>query len=156
MSRWERAELEIEDVVGMKALAAADKRIQAFKRVQVEKMEKISYLIRLQVDPEWTPDHLTPLHERKSRRRGQIAKNACRALKVAPSPMSVREITRFIAADLGVDVKDNRALDQLHSSVDGSLQRRLAEGEVEKIEGKPTRRRALCKKMVWTSSHPPA
>lgn len=153
MSRYERAELATETLVGLKALEAADRRIQAERKVLQEKMERISYLIRLQVDPEWTPDHIRPLHVPKRERRGEIAKHAFKVLKASSEPMKVREITHAVAPILGVDPKDHRAIDKLHSAVDGSLQRRLAEGEVEKIEGKPTRWRVLCKKWVWRPNH---
>ena len=153
MSRYERAELAVETIVGAKMVAAADHRIQAERRVLKEKMDKIDYLLRSQVDAEWTPDHLTPLHVPKPGRRGEIAKQAFKVLKASAEPMKVREITRAIAPILGVDLTDTRAIDKLHSAVDGSLQRRLQDGEVEKIEGKPTTWRVLYKKWVWRPAH---
>nr|WP_315053376.1 hypothetical protein [uncultured Brevundimonas sp.] len=74
LGEYERAEMPTETIIGLKALEKADRAIQARKRVLKEKMEHIDYLLRLQVDAEWTPHHLTPLHPRKPRRRGSIAK----------------------------------------------------------------------------------
>lgn len=149
MSRYERAELATETIVGLKALAEADHRIRAERRVLKEKMEKLDYLLRLQVDPDWTPDHLTPLHIRKHGRRGEIGKAAYKVLKAANESMTVREITHAIAPNLNVARSDYRAINKLHSAVDASLQRRLKEGEVEKFEGKPSRWRVQCKKWAW-------
>lgn len=152
MSRYERAELATETIVGVKALADADRRIQAERKMLSEKMGRIDYLIRAQVDVEWTPEHLTPLHVPKRERRGEIAKATFRVLKASAKQMKVREIAHAIAPTLGIDRNDHRAIDKLHSAVDGSLQRRLKDGEVEKIEGKPSRWRVLCKKWVWRQS----
>lgn len=139
MSQYERAELAVETIIGVKALAKADEAIQARKRVLKEKMERLDYLIRLQVDPEWTPHHLTPLHIRRKRPKGSIAKAAYQALRQAAQPMKTREISKTIADQLGVDVGDVRALDKLDNAVRTSMKERVSDGVVEEVDGKPTR-----------------
>lgn len=102
MSKYERAELATATIVGVKMVAEADRRIQAEKRVLREKMDKIDYLIRLQVDPEWTPHHLTPLHVRTRKRKGSISKEAYTVWRAATEPLKTREIAHLAASALGV------------------------------------------------------
>lgn len=154
LGEYERAEMPTETIVGMKALAAADRRIQAQKRVLKEKMAKIDYLIRRQVDPEWTPHHLTPLHPRRTRRRGTIAKAAYQALRRSQEPMTVREITYAIAEEIGVSPKDSQSISKLDAAVTSSLKARLEDGVVEKLEGRPTRWRVKSRPK-WAPSNAP-
>jgi len=150
MSRYERAELATETLVGVKAIAEADRRIQAERRVLKEKMAKLDYLLRSQVDALWTPHHLTPLHTHRPGRQGAISKSAYRVLKAATEPMPVRAIARIVAEDLGVEATE-REIARLDVAIHGSMKRRLADGEVEKVEGKPTRWRVPCKESEWVS-----
>lgn len=139
MSQYERAELAVETIIGVKALAEADAAIQARKRVLKEKMEKIDYLIRLQVDPEWTPHHLTPLHIRRRRAKGSIAKAAYQALRKATEPMKVRDVSLTIAPGLNIDPKDSRALSRLDAAIRASFQEAIKDDAVEEVAGRPTR-----------------
>lgn len=150
MSRYERAELATETIVGLKALAEADRRIQAERRVLKEKMERLDYLLRLQVDPLWNPDHLTPLHRHRTGRQGAISKAAYRVLKSAIEPMPVRAVARLVAAELGVEATE-REINRLDVAIHGSMKRRLADGEVEKVDGRPTRWRVPNTKSGWVS-----
>lgn len=154
LGEYERAEMEIEPVVGRAAMDKADLRIQSRKRVLKEKMEQLDYLLRLQVDPEWTPYHLTPLRPRKTRRKGSIAKAAYQALRRASEPMKTREISREIAERLEVDASDARALNQLDSAVRTSMKERVKDGAVEELEGRPTRWRVLSRPK-WAPSNVP-
>lgn len=153
MSRYERAELATETIVGVKALAAADLRIQAKRRVLKEKMEKLDYLLRLQVDPEWTPHHLTPLHVYERRRKGSISKEAYRVLKASRVPLKTREIAHLVAPALGVDRNDHRAICRISSSISSTLIDRYKEGSVERIDGKPIRWRVPYTR--WSPSNVP-
>jgi hypothetical protein len=139
LSRYERAEIAVESVVGLVALEAADKRITAYRQVLKEKMARLSYLLRLQVDPEWTDDHIQPLHERKSRRQGQISRAAYRVLKAARTPLKTHEIAHLVAPSLDVDRTDHRAISKISSAIAGTLTRRWEEGMVERLEGPPIR-----------------
>lgn len=139
MGEYERAEWPTERIVGLKALAEADRRIQARKKVLKEKMERLDYLLRLHVDPEWTPHHLTPLHPRKTRRKGSIAKAAYQTLRHRNEPMTAREISKAIAGAMEVDVDDNGAMGKLDSAVRTSMKDRFKDGAVLEIEGRPTR-----------------
>jgi hypothetical protein len=139
LSRYERAEIAVESIVGLAALEAADRRITAYRKVLKEKMERLSYLLRLQVDPQWTDEHIQPLHERKTRFRGEIAKTAYRVLKVAREPLKTQEIAHLVAPSLGIDNADFRAITKLHSAISTTLTRRSKEGMVERIEGPPIR-----------------
>lgn len=150
MSRYERAELATETMIGVAMIAAADKRIVAERKVLKEKMEKLDYLLRSQVDALWTPDHLTPLHQHKPGRQGAISKSAYRVLKAAREPMPVRAIARMVAVDLKVPATE-REIARLDAAIHGSMKRRLADGDVEKVEGKPIRWRVPCKKSAWVS-----
>lgn len=154
MSKYERAELATETIVGVKALAAADLRIQAKRRVLKEQMEKLDYLLRLQVDPEWTPHHLTPLHVYERRRKGSISKEAYRVLKAARTPLKTHEIAHLVASALGVDRTDHRAISRISSSIASTLTDRHKEGLVERIEGKPIRWRVPYTR--WLPSNAPA
>lgn len=154
LGEYERAEMPTETIVGLKALEAADRRIQARKGVLKEKMEKIAYLLRLQVDPEWTPHHLKPLAPRKTRRKGSIAKAAYQVLRLASRPMKTREISREIAGRLEVDVSDARALNQLDNAVRTSMKERVKDGFVEELEGRPTQWRVLSRPK-WAPSNVP-
>ncbi len=145
MSKYERAELAVETIVGLKALAEADAAIQARKRVLKEKMERIDYLIRLQVDPEWTPHHLTPLHVRRKRQKGSIAKAAYQALRKATEPMKVRDVSLAIAPGLNIDPKDSRALSRLDAAIRASFQEAVKDDAVEEVAGRPTRWRVRSK-----------
>lgn len=154
LGEYERAEMAIETVVGMKALEAADRRIQARKRVLKERMADLDYLLRSLVDPEWTPYHLTPLQPRKTRRKNSIAKAAYQALRQASEPMKTREISRGIAGRLEVDVSDARALSKLDAAVRTSMKECVKDGVVEELEGQPTRWRVLSKPKWAPSSVP--
>lgn len=139
MSHYERAELAVETIIGVKALAKADEAIQARKRVLKEKMQKLDYLIRSQVDPEWTPHHLTPLHVRRKRQKGSIAKAAYQALRKATEPMKVRDVSLAIAPGLNIDPKDSRALSRLDAAIRASFQEAVKDDAVEEVAGRPTR-----------------
>lgn len=154
MSKYERAELAVETIVGVKALAKADVAIQARKRVLKEKMAKIDYLIRLQVDPEWTSHHLTPLHIRRKRPKGSIAKAAYQALRKATEPMKVRDVSLAIATDLDIDPKDSRALSRLDAAIRASLQEAVNDDAVEEVVGRPTRWRVRSKPK-WAPTNVP-
>lgn|GEM_PF-2337843 len=143
LGEYERAEMPTETIIGLKALEKADRAIQARKRVLKEKMEHISYLLRLQVDAEWTPHHLSPLHPRKPRRRGSIAKAAYQVLRKADEPMKVRDISLAIASDMGIKRADSTAISRLDAAVRTSLKERVSDGVVEEVEGRPTRWRVL-------------
>lgn len=145
LSEYERAELPTETIVGLAALEAADKRIQARRRVLKEKMEHLDYLLRLQVDPEWTPHHIKPLHTFKRERQGQISKATFRVLKSAKEPLRTREIARLVAADLGVEMEE-RQISKIGAAVYGALKARLKAGEVEEIAGPPVRWLAVKRK----------
>lgn len=151
LSRYQRAELATETIVGLKALEEEDRRIQAERRVLQEKMDQITHLIRLQVDPQWTPDHIKPLHERSQRRRGSISKLAWKVLRASSEPMKAREITRLIAPQLGVDAADHRAIVRIDSKVHAALKTWLSEGDAEKVDEKPSRWRARCR--GWARRH---
>lgn len=154
LGEYERAEMPAEAIVGLKALEAADRSIQARKRVLKEKMGHLDYLLRLQVDPEWTPYHLKPLAPRKTRRKGSIAKAAYQALRRASEPMKTREISREIAGRLEIDVSDARALNQLDNAVRTSMKERVKDGAVEELEGRPTQWRVLSRSK-WEPSNVP-
>ncbi|MNS82477.1 hypothetical protein D3C72_1162230 [compost metagenome] len=144
-----------ETIMGLEALDEADRRIQARKQVLKEKMANLDYLLRLHVDPEWTPYHLTPLHPRKTRRKGSIAKAAYQALRRAAEPMKVRDISIAIAEGLGIDPRENRDLSRLDASVRASLKERVNDGTVVEVEGRPTRWRVLSRPK-WTPSIAPS
>lgn len=150
MSRYERAEMASETVVGLKMLEQADKKIVAERRVLAEKMEKISYLIRVQVDPEWTPGHLSPLHVHRKAKRGVFANAAYRVLKAAKEPLSVRAIAKLAAVNLGLKPTGSE-MDRLATTIAGCMRRRLVDGDVEKIEGDPVRWQVPCKKSAWVA-----
>ena len=139
MSRYERAEMATETIVGVKMVAAADKRIQAEKRVLKEKMAHIDQLLRHQVDPEWTPHHLTPLHERASRRKGSISREAYKVLRAATEPLKTREIAHLAAPALGVDRNDYRAINKISTAIAKSLNDRHADDGIERLDEKPIR-----------------
>lgn len=139
LGAYETADQAAETIVGLAALTAADKAITARKQVLKEKLGKLDYLLRLQVDPQWTPHHLRPIHPKTGSRRGAIAKAAYRVLKSAKEPMKVREIAHAAADILGVNRTDFRAIDRLDSAIHGTLKKRLAEGAVLTDGGKPTR-----------------
>jgi hypothetical protein len=153
LSKYERAEIAVETIVGLQALEAADRRIAAQRKVWREKMDKLSYLLRLQVDPEWTDGHIRPLHERKSRAKGDISKAAYRILKAAREPLKTFEIARLVAPSVGVDQADFRAIAKINSSVSGALTRRADEGMVDRFEGPPIRWAVRPRK--WSGSTSP-
>lgn len=137
LSRYERAELATETVVGLAALEAADRQIIAERKVLREKMDRLSYLLRLQVDPEWNDDHIRPLHVPRHDRHGQIAKAAYRVLKAATEPMRTREIARLVAPMLGVE--GEKEIARIDSAIATTLKKRADEGSIDRIEGKPVR-----------------
>jgi hypothetical protein len=147
LSEYERAELATETIVGLAALEAADKRIQAKRRVLKEKMARLDYLLRLEVDPEWTPHHIKPLHTFKRERQGEISKATFRVLKSAKEPLRTREIARLVAADLGVAMEE-RQISKVGAAVYGALKSRLKTGEVQQIADTPVRWLAVKRK--WT------
>lgn len=138
LSRYERAEMATETVVGLAALKAADARIIAERKVLREKMERLSYLLRLQVDPEWTDAHIRPLHVRTSDRQGQISKAAYRVLRAATEPLKTREVARLVAPMLGVEMVE-REIKRIDIAIYSAFKRRLEEGTIERIEGPPVR-----------------
>ena len=149
MGEYERAELPTEKIVGLKALAEADQAIQARKRVLKERMAHLDYLLRSLVDPLWTPDHLTPLYPRKTRRKGSIAKASFQALRRFKEPMTTRGISKAIADIMEVDVGDNGAMGKLDNAVRTAMKKRVDDGAVMEIEGRPTRWQ-LVSRPKWT------
>lgn len=154
LGEYERAEEPAERTVGLKAHAEAARRIEAHKRVLKEKMERLDYLLRLQVDPEWTPYHLEPLYPRKTRRKGSIAKAAYQTLRRSGEPMTTREISKAIAGAMEVDVSDNGAMNKLDNAVRTSMKERVKDGAVLEIEGRPTRWQ-LVSRPKWAPSAVP-
>lgn len=145
LSRYERADLATQTIVGLKALEEADRRIQAERRVLREKMERISDLLRHQVDPLWTPLHIKPLHTYKRERQGQISKATFRVLKNVREPLRTREIARLVAAELGAKM-EAREISRVETAIRGALKLRLKAGEVEQIAGPPVRWLAVKRK----------
>lgn len=140
LGKFEIAEHAIEDVIGLKAVIEADARIQIEKKKLKVKMDRIAYLIRVQVDPDWEPGHIRPIHLRnKSRRQGEVSKAAYRVLKEAPSPLRVREIAHLIAPEVGADNADYIQMNRLASALDSALNRRLEDGMVTHDGGTPKR-----------------
>lgn len=154
LGEYERAETPTEVILNLKALDEADRRIQVRKNDLKKKMDSLAYLLRRQVDPLWTPYHLKPLHPRKTRRKGSIAKAAYQALRRASEPMKTREISREIAGLLEVDVSDARALNQLDNAVRTSMKERVKDGAVEELEGRPTQWQVLSRPK-WAPSNVP-
>lgn len=140
LGKYENAERAIETVIGLTAIEAADRRITAEKKILREKMERITGLIRLQVDPEWEPGHIRPIQPRaKSERHGEVSKAAYRVLKSAGGPLRVREIAHLVAPQLGVDSSDYRQINRLDSLISTTLVRREKDGMVFHDGGKPRR-----------------
>lgn len=140
LGRYENAERAIETVVGLAAIEAADRRITAEKKILREKMERLTYLLRAQVDPEWDPGSVRPIQPRKtSERQGEISKAAYRVLKSATGPLRVREIAHLVAPQVGIDKADYLQINKLHYAIDGALNRRLKDGMVVHDEGTPKR-----------------
>ena len=110
-------------------------------------MEKIIYLLRLQVDPEWTDENIKPLHERRSRAKGQIVQAAYRVLKAARAPLKTYEMARLVTPIVGIERSDSRAISQLSSVIAGTLANRWKEGMVERIDGSIVR--WLVRHMKW-------
>lgn len=139
LGEYQTAEIATETIVGIAALEAADRRIQARRAVLQEKMDRIDYLIRLQVDPEWDRSSVRPLIPRSNRGKGAVSKLAYGILKKADDPMTAREIARGVARELGLGNPDDREINRLEGSIRGALERRRKDGMVERHEGKPTR-----------------
>lgn len=140
LGKYENAERAIETVIGLAAIEAADRRITAEKKILREKMERITSLIRHQVDPEWDAGHVRPIQPRaKSERHGEVSKAAYRVLKSAGGPLRVREIAHLVAAQLGVDSADYRQINRLDSLISTTLNRRLKDDMVVNDGGAPRR-----------------
>lgn len=146
LSRYQRAELATESLVGAKALAEADRRIRAERQVLQEKMDRIDYLIRVQHDPLWDRYAIAPIHPRTLRRKGTINKAAYKVLRAAKEPMTCREIAHAIAAEFEVDSADYRAINKLDSAIHTDFKKRLKDGDLEKIGEKPSRWRVPYKR----------
>lgn len=146
LSRYQRAELATESLVGAKALADADRRIRAERQVLQEKMDRIDYLIRVQHDPLWDRYAIAPIHPRTLRRKGTINKAAYKVLRAAKEPMTCREIAHAIAAEFEIDSADYRAINKLDSAIHTDFKKRLKAGDLEKIGEKPSRWRVPYKK----------
>lgn len=146
LSRYQRAELATENLVGTKALAEADRRIRAERQVLQEKMDKIDYLIRVQHDPLWDRYAIAPIHPRTLRRKGTINKAAYKVLRAAREPMTCREVAHAIAAEFEVESADYRAINKLDSAIHTDFKKRLKDGELEKIGEKPSRWRVPYRK----------
>ena len=140
LGQYKVAEHAIEAVVGLKAVVAEDRRIQARKKALQAKMDHIAYLIRVQVDPAWEPGHVRALRSRQNvGRQGYIAKAVYRVLKNADSPLKVREIVYLILPLIDVEKPDTLQLDRVHSAVNGILIARLKQDMVFHDGGKPMR-----------------
>jgi hypothetical protein len=140
LGHYEVAEHAVEPLVGLKAVIAEDDRIQARKRILREKMDRITYLLRVQVDPEWEPGHVRPIYQkRRLGGKSYIAKAAYRVLKAAEEPLRVREIAHLVAPMVGLDKPDNAAMARLHSAIDWTLNARLKDDMVFNDGGTPKR-----------------
>lgn len=140
LAKYEVAEHAIEGVIGLKAVGEADARVQVEKRKLKVKMERITYLIRVQVDPEWEPGHIRPIHQKKNpSRQGEISKAAYRVLKTATGPLRVREIAHLVAPQIGVDNADHLQINRLHNAINDTLNRRLKDDMVVHDSGTPKR-----------------
>jgi hypothetical protein len=81
LGKYEVAEHAIEGVVGLKAVIEADARIRVEKKTLKVKMDRITYLIRAQVDPDWEPGHIRPVQPHKCvDRTGPVSRTAYGAL----------------------------------------------------------------------------
>jgi hypothetical protein len=140
LGRYENAERAIEPVVGLKAVVAEDERIQAEKKKLKEKMERITYLIRVQIDPDWEPGHIRPVIPKVNKnRQGKIARAAYKVLKEAKEPLRVREIAHRVAIEMGLEKPDHLQINKLDSAIHGTLTNRLKDGMVVHDGGTPKR-----------------
>lgn len=140
LARYEAAEQATETIVGLKALAAADLRIQAERKKLREEMERITVSIRRLCDPDWTPGHIKPLHLRKSTRRaGDVSKMAYRIMREQQRMMGSRELAKLVAPRLGVQDAGGKELLKLDVAIRNAFERRVQAGQMVLHEGRPMR-----------------
>lgn len=138
LGEHETAELAIEPIVGLAAIAAADREISVRKAELRIKMDRISHQIRVEFNPMWTPHHITPLKPRRRRRVGQT-QAAYKALKLAKAPRTAHELAKEIAPQFDIRPTDNRMIAKLASAITVSFKRLLVDGQIVSDEGRPIR-----------------
>lgn len=136
LGEYEAAEEAIEPIVGLAAIAEADREITARKADLKSRMARISLRIRVEFDAMWTHHHLTPLRPRVRPRYGQT-KAAYKALKMAKAPRTAHELAEEIAPQFGLRPSDGRLIAKLASAITVSFKQLLADGQIDSDGGKP-------------------
>jgi hypothetical protein len=138
LAKYEVAEHATETLVGLKAIEDADARIQRERAKLKAEMERIAGTIRRLCDPEWTPDHVRPLHLRKMpNRAGEISKLTYRIMREEKRSLSSWELAHLVGARLGL--RDGDGVRRLAYAIHHALDRRTAAGQVIKEPTKPIR-----------------
>lgn len=138
LGEHETAELAIEPVVGLAAIAEADRQISERKAALRVKMDRISLQIRVEFDAMWTPHHITPRPPRFRRRSG-LSRAAYKVLKSAREPCTANELAKAIAPLHGIRAADNRAIAKLANAISVSFRLLLAENLIVSDGGRPIR-----------------
>lgn len=119
-------------------LLGAQEAAQGKTATQVRlQMRALEALIRSNIDPEWTSDHIEPRHRSA---KFDLAEVRSTIVKVLPSdqPSTVREIARLVAAQMQRPNLDDRELRNLDGLVRRALQT-APSNEVASVGSRPQR-----------------
>lgn len=132
-------DFEIEPVTGLAAIIDKQIEIQNRKRKMLEQARALTAAIRA-FEPDWDPEKVKAIRTKpRVRKHGEGAKAAYRVLKNSDRPLTVWEIGKGIAIELGLTSLDHRERSRLSHIANGACQRSLKRGLVDRHEGPPIR-----------------
>lgn len=130
---------EVEPVVGVRAIIEKQLEIENRRRKMLSDARALKIAIRA-FEPDWDPEKVQAIRTKpRIRKHGEGAKAVYRVLKRASEPMTVWELGKAIAPELGITSPDLREIGRLRSIADGACQRRLRSGHLERLDGPPIR-----------------
>lgn len=130
---------EIEPIIGLAAIIEKQLEIERRKQKMLAEARAITASIRL-FEPEWNPEQVKAIVTKpRIRTHGQGARAVYRLLKRADRPLTIREIGKAIAPEVGLPSPDRRELMRLDAIANGTCQRALKRGLVELHIGTPNR-----------------
>lgn len=138
--KFNDAERTVETVIGLHAIREKWIEIESTKVLLKRKMDQIEGTIR-QFDPTFDVERVKPIRPtaRRARAQGSISRTALASLRAAGRPMTATELAKAVAATLGLEEPDHRAISRLASVIHTSFDRYVLRGRLKLAGENPKR-----------------
>jgi|GEM_PF-2257705 len=124
LGRYEFIEREIEHVSGIDNMLREINRIDRAKAEMLTKLDHLAAAAKM-IDPAWRREAVGPIYPRKTdEHSNSVSMTAYRVLREAEGPLRTREISRRVAAKLGIELCE-RELARLDRPIHSSLRKKV-------------------------------